>query len=482
MVSISFRYDFTVLRRVLTLKIGRKAYFFIIFLIPLIVRSIPELLSPVPIGFDTAIYLAKAKMLAASPSILPFFARLLGLLYLLGVDLMAVMKVLPVIVFATTILLACVYAHKRLNWSLHDVLVLAVMMSFSAAMLRMSWDLHRQSMATLLLLGYMCMDPWSGLSRGKIVASFTLVALIGLFHELVLVVVTAINFYLAFLAFKRRSFTKALFFSALALTSFVCYQAGVYLSYGKLASPYSVFNDALARWGSNGYSNLVSHAVGLLVATFWYVLALAPLGFFHDRYLSPWLLVMLAGYLSEILTPFFAVRLADRWMLYMAVPLMFYGARAVSKFAGSGGFRKLSMAVALMIVCLNGFSMLGVIEPFRLPSNLYIGFIPSTMVFSTAKPEHVVAVMEFSKIINGVAGEDACVVTHDPWFKYWATYLTNLKVYSFSGTDPEPAISGAMKSGCGEIYVIWFKGQVKGGELLAERGLLVLYRILKAGS
>ena len=461
---------------------GRKAYFFMIFLIPLVVRSIPELLSPVPIGFDTVIYLAQAKRLASSPSILPFFARLLGLLYSLGVDLMVVMKVLPVLVFATTILLACVYAHKRLNWSLNDIFLLAVVMSFSAAMLRMSWDLHRQSVATLLLLGYMCMDPWSSLSRGKLVASFILVALIGLLHELVLVAVTAINFYLAFLAFRRRDFRKILFFSALALIPFVCYEVSVYLSYGRLASPYGVFENVLARWGSSGYSNLVSYAVGLLVATFWYVLPLAPLGFFHDRYLSPWLLVMLAGYLSEILTPFFAVRLADRWMLYMAVPLMFYSARAISNFWKPRKFRRLPVAATLVIVCLNGFSMLGVIQPFRLPSNLYIGFIPSTMVFSTAKPEHVVAVMEFSRIINGVAGDSACVVTHDPWFKYWTIYLTDFKVYSFSGMDPGPAISSAIRGGCGEIYVIWFKGQVKGGELFAERGLLALYRILKAGS
>jgi hypothetical protein len=446
------------------------------FLIPLIVRSVPELLSPVPIGFDTVIYLVQAKSLSTAPVLLPFFSKLLSILYSFGLDLIVLMKILPPIFFATTIFLACLYARKKLGWSKSQTFLLAIIMAFSAAMLRMSWDLHRQSLATILLLVYLYIDPWKNLTIKKAVLSFLLIALIGLLHELVLVTVTVINLYHALLAFKMNLFKTGASFAVLAITPIIGYEAGYYISYPKFVSPNEAFIDLLGSWAGD-YTSIVSNAVGVLVATFWYALPLAPLGFFHDRYLTPWMAAMLLGYLTQILIPFSAVRLAERWMLYMAIPLMFYTTNAISKLANPKRFRVAVTLFTLAIICINGFSMLGLVQPFNLPSNLYIGFIPSTMVFSTAKPEHVVTIISFSRIINDVVHKNACIVTHDPWFSYWVMYLTNAKVHSFSGYSPDPAISKSVNEGCKEIYVIWFKGQLKEGEMLLEGNQIALYRI-----
>jgi hypothetical protein len=320
------------------------------------------------------------------------------------------------------------------------------------------------------------MDPWSNLTIRKVVTSFVLITLIGLLHELVLTVVVTINLCLALLALKKKTFKTALLFTMLAITPIICYEVGAFITYSRPVDLRAIFVDLLSEW-SRGYTSIVSYAVGILIATFWYVLPLAPLGFFYDKYLTSWTVVMLAGYLSQILTPFFAVRLADRWMLYMAIPLTFYATNAISRLNNSGRFRIAATIFTFVIVCLNGFSMLGVVQPLTLPSNLYIGFIPSTMVFSTAKPEHIVTIISFSKIISNVADKNACIVTHDPWFSYWVKYLTNLGVYSFSGNTPDPTISKAVNDGCGEVYVIWFKGQVLGGEMLSEGKQIALYRI-----
>jgi hypothetical protein len=453
-----------------------KVVYLLSFLIPLAIRSIPELLSPVPIGFDTAIYLVQAKNLSSKPAILPFFSKILSILYSFGVDLIVLMKILPPLFFATTVFLAGMYARMRLGWSWRNTLILIVIMTFSAAMLRMSWDLHRQSVATILLLAYLYMDPWKNLTTKKVVTSYILIMFIGLLQELVLVTVIAINFYLALMALKKKMFRRCLIFIILAATPVICYEVGAYVTYARPADPSGVFADLLGAW-SGGYADLVSYKVGILVATFWYVLPLVPLGFFYDKYFTPWVTAMLAGFLSQILTPFFAVRLGDRWMLYMAIPLMFYASNALSRLNGSRRFRTVAIISALIIVCMSGFSMLGVVQPFKLPSNLYVGFIPSTMVFSTAKPEHVAAVISLSHVINNVTDKNACIVTHDPWFSYWVRYLTDLEVYSFSGNSPGPAVSRAVSEGCGEVYVIWFKGQVTGGEILSEEGQIALYRI-----
>jgi|GEM_PF-4924353 len=454
-----------------------KRIYFLSFLVPLAVRSIPELLSPTPIGFDTVIYLVQAKNLSSSSMIMPFFARILGILYSIGIDLMMFMKILPTLFFATTVFLACMYAYKKLCWSMRRTLFLIIAMTFSAAMLRISWDLHRQSVATLLLLAYLCMDPWNNLTIKKAIASFILVAFIGLLHELALATAITMNLYLALSALRTKRFRNTFFFIMLAATPFICYEIGSYISYSRLVNLYTVFGNLLYEWGPGGYADIVSHAVGILVATFWYILPLVPLGFFHDKYLTPWVIVMAVGYLSQILTPFFAVRYADRCMLYMTVPLTFYATNAISKFNGSRLFKTLATIVTLMIVSINGFSMLGVTQPFKLPSVLYTGFIPSTMVFSTAKPEHIVAVISFSEIINNIGVEGACVVTHDPWFKYWVIYLTNAEVYSFSDNNPSLAILDAMQSSCRDIYLIWFEGAINNAEMLSVENKLALYRI-----
>jgi hypothetical protein len=343
-------------------------------------------------------------------------------------------------------------------------------------MLRMSWDLHRQSLATILLLAYLYLDPGKNLTLKKAVQSFLIIVLIGLFHELVLITVVAINLYHALLAFKMKLFKTSASFAVLAVMPIIGYEVGYYVTYSKFVNLHGAFIDLLSNWAGD-YTSIVSNAVGVLVATFWYALPLAPLGFFHDRYLTPWIAAMLFGYLSQILIPFSAVKLAERWMLYMAIPTMFYTTNAISKLGNPKRFAVAVTLFTLVIVCINGFSMLGLVQPFNLPSNLYIGFIPTTMVFSTAKPEHVVTVISFSRIINNVADKNACIVTHDPWFSYWVTYLTDAKVHSFSGYSPDPAISKSVNEGCKEIYVIWFKGQLMAGEMLSEGNQIALYRI-----
>ncbi|MEM0505892.1 MAG: hypothetical protein QXW58_01350 [Thermosphaera sp.] len=451
------------------------------FLIPLCVRSLPEILSPVPIGFDTAIYLVQAKQLSSSSSILPFFARILGVFYSIGVDLLILMKVLPVIIFALTVFFSCLYAYTRLGWTLEKVVILCIVMSFSAALLRISWDLHRQSAATLLLMIYMFINPWENLNLKKVIATTVLTVIIGLLHELVLVTLAVINLYLAIASYRNRMLRKSLFFLALSLMPVISYEIGMVFSYSRLATPSQIFENLLEKWGYGGYFNIVSHAVGILIATFWYLLPLAPAGFFHDKYLTPWFTLMLAGYLSQIIIPYAVVKLPERWTLFMTIPLNFYAAKAISSVAPGKRLRIAVITITLVIISLNGFNMLGLTQPINLPSTQYTGFIPSTMVFSTAKPEHVLTVKHFADLVNNLADDYSCVVTHDPWFYYWAVYLTDVRVYAFTGNDPSPSVGRALEDRCNDVYVIWFEGQGSDWEILVRENQLALYRATSTG-
>ena len=448
------------------------------FFLPLIVRSIPEIISPMPIGFDTAIYLCQARQLADKPVIVPFFARILGFFYSWGVNLIVFMKVFPVAVYALTIFLAAFYAHRRLGWSAEKMLLLVVVMSLSAPMLRMSWDSHRQSLATVLLLLYINLNPLDNTSARKTAFSALMLSLIGLFHQLALAAATMINFSAALASAKKKHVQNFVIFMLLALFPMLAYESGRLFSGGRVTDYWSVLFEDLTNSSEISHFSIASYAIGILIAAFWYVLPLVPLGFFHNKYLSPWLAIMLFAYLTEIIVPFHAFRMADRWMLYMTVPLLFYATNALDNISKiPKRYNVVCLVVSLVVVTLNGFSMLGLTEPIRsLPSSQYEGFIPSTMVFSTAKPEHVATVLKFAGIINRNSKANTCVVTHEPWFYHWTRYKVNCEVYSFTGYDPQPAISKALEEGHEQVYIIWFEGQVKDAEMIIAENQLGLYQ------
>lgn len=449
------------------------------FLVPLIVRAIPELMTPVPIGFDTAVYLAQARELADKPVMTPFLAKVFGILYSWNIDLIAFMKVFPAIVYALTIFMATFYAYNKLGWKAKKTLVLTVVMSLSVAMLRTSWDLHRQAFATLLLLLYMNVNPAYDLSMKKMAYLALILSLIGLLHELVLAVATIINFSNTLAYARERRIRISMIFFVLALFPLLAYELAVLFSGGRAMGYWSLFFIDITENGRESHLSIVGHAISILVATFWYVLPLAPFGFFRDKYLTPWLAVMLFGYLTEIFVPFNAFRDPDRCMLYMAIPLLFYASNAlhnVSQLLKKYG--SISLALSLAVITSNGVSMLGLTSPVWIfPSSLYKEFIPSTMVWSTANPEHIAIVLTFADIINRDSGVNACVVTQDPWFQYWTRYKVGKDVYAFNGYDPEPAIANALEEGYERVYVIWFKGQVKDAEVIAEKSQLALYQI-----
>jgi len=65
----------------------------------LIIRSIPEMLFPYPIGFDTPLYFVFGKNYASNGQFFPLLNFILGRLYAAGIDMVPTMKILPTMIY-----------------------------------------------------------------------------------------------------------------------------------------------------------------------------------------------------------------------------------------------------------------------------------------------------------------------------------------------------------------------------------------------
>jgi hypothetical protein len=447
------------------------------FLIPLVVRIIPELQSPVPIGFDTPYYLASAKQMAGTVGIYPLYTRVLSVMYELGVDLLVFMKVFPALVYAGTVLVACAYADARLGWDRWKTLTLAVVMTFSAPMLRTSWDLQRQSLATLLLLLAIYFDLYIDPKKRGTGLAVLVNCIIGLLHEITLAVATVIPLWSALREARHRRFPDAVRLLIISATPIILYELGT-LTAGNLFIPTSAFENALDVFGP--YPSLIYQQVGIFLTFFWALAPLAALGHFRNPNLDPWLVLTATTGFSRVLLPWFAMKTTDRWMLYMTIPLLFYVVEAISRSSATKGLLSLGglgTGCAVLLLSAQGIGMLGFV-PFQaaFPGGQYPNLMPKYMAYSTAEPEHIVAVLRLTDFVNSVGGNVA-IATQSSMFGYWAKYESKVPVITFKdeqGIDKE--IDQARRSGYSSLFIIWFKGHLPDTVVLSESDL-ALYRV-----
>jgi len=104
------------------------------FIIPALIRWIPETQFPYPIGFDTPLYISWGRHYVSNPTIFPLIQPLLGLLYALGLDMVAVMKYLPTLLYGFLGFSAYRFSRCYLGWNLKKSLlaVLLVALSFTS--------------------------------------------------------------------------------------------------------------------------------------------------------------------------------------------------------------------------------------------------------------------------------------------------------------------------------------------------------------
>ena len=166
------------------------------FLIGFMVRLIPEIhWWPYPIGYDTVEYIAHLRDYVVSPAVFRSYFWFGGMrnipplldmvLYPFAkiVDPWYIFKLYPPAIYGLLIALIALFSRNILKLGNKLVTVIALAASYNLLLLRMSWDLHKQFLGTVLFLAAV-MVLEKGDSLKNHVAAITLLLLSSLATEL----------------------------------------------------------------------------------------------------------------------------------------------------------------------------------------------------------------------------------------------------------------------------------------------------------
>ena len=399
------------------------------FTIPLVIRAIPELKYKYPLGADTPFYMYTIKYGKIPPLIMSIWRQnniyytLLTHIGKTGIDPMFFFKIYPPIVFTLTILAFVAYADIKLKWKPRDLIILSTTMTLTPALLRLSWDLHRQNFATLILAWTIVL--YSTNLSWKIKAPTILASLItiGLTHEMPFIIaLTIFTWTLIETAIRNKQARKKLIpTTLLALTIPLI----IYLHARNYQIEYMLNKTILDnKWALTWKS--LDHFATIALLSFGFQIPFAIAGAFYNPILTSWLIPTMTPYLTLMLAPKY-IGLYDRW-LYLAAPtIAFYAANYIRKL----DFRKIAPYAILLALTIQPLSMIGTLP---LPLIFYAGKtlnVFTDLLAPCISEERIEALQYFKQYIEKQS--KIKTIGFHPWYlSGWISYIYgnyNLKYY-----------------------------------------------------
>jgi hypothetical protein len=470
------------------------------FAIGFVVRLVPELLSfPYPIGWDTIYYAYRISDGALFGFWNDPFSTWLpyGIMIFLGnltrLDPFILLKIIAPLLYGGSTAGIFFVAWKKLDWGVTKSLVACGLFAFQLAALTISWQFYRNVFGVMVLLfalPFIKADiGWKG-AAGLAVLGL----LIAWGHELAVVSLFFIVFgMLALSVFRRERVPYRLFgamvpalvvflgnFLLVSLFPRVAPANLVWLDDSVFAHPGGLFfltnylsvSTPIESYGS--YFVLFSQVGSLFVLLYALLLPLIVVGYFKDRMLNVWTLLLLVGGLGCLIFPFAALLLWGRWMLMLVYPLTFFAANglwkvwkdgfSVSRFFGWFKIpKKVGVGLALLSVMVGALFM-----SFPLVDGKYgiIGwggtfkYVPSTMQSSSVPLQDTEGTIEAFRWISNNMNGNSCLLVHDV-FEFWTLlYLDqSYSAYIFDW-DLDAAANHALNDGYESAYFVWWNQDI----------------------
>lgn len=476
------------------------------FALGVLVRAIPEVLSyPYPIGFDTIYYAWRIEEGVVWTHWSGVFTS--WLLYSLLVSVYNLFRVEPFLLLKLVMPLlfglngAGMYylATKAFSWSVRKGLFAAGLFSFQVAALRISWDLHRNMLGLGILLFAL---PWI-LKEKRDLKSFVMFGILSLLavfsHEYtsVLLLVSVLGVVVSNYLSGRR--TEAMKVIGAALPAVTVFAASVfvriypvyrmaqpnilraYQTSGQYSGPLFFITNYLNVFGTAqnyaGYLDLLASVVSLFAILYVAILPLAIVGFFRNKALDVWTILLCVGAFGCLLVPVFALQYWSRWALMLVFPLAFYATNGFVKVFQSAkpvaaslwrfGSLRISKRTAkglVLISVASGFVFMtspmfldkgGV---FGLPTTVI--YLPSTMLTNSVPLSDVDNTAEAFHWTNATMDNNSCFLAHNALF-YWAKFsLDEEHTIVFFRNDIYGAIDLAAEHGFGRFWLVWWNEDI----------------------
>src|SRR2546425_1331463 len=470
------------------------------FLIPLFIRSIPEILvGPYPIGWDTiAFYVPNTLDWAAGKT---GFVQILGtapLMYMISVPVYWVSRVNPVwifkimgpILYGTMIWALFRFLRIGLKWPDTQALGGALLTSLYFVTLRISWDLYRNMLGlTFILLSLPLLEDWKTPRKAALLSLLVVLAvasdqLTGII-ALVLVGVRAVT---SLTKQQRRDFTGML----------------------KIALPGGVLFLSIA------YSGLVVPGIGLVrVQTSFPTLSSlgSSFGFLGYAYvaLTPLILVGLRR-ISNIdvkiwtifcvaiaglgLLPFFGPNVQSyRWSLLLDIPLCIYAAAGLSRlttFARPsirwiGGTRQILPIFSTILMVSAALYIALPAQQAMVYYTAFPGLLPTSMTQDTIPMSDVGNLKALLDSAASKMNPTTVLITHQAIYGWARAYLPSLAdhVVNYQYNGPLAGVELAKSEGYSSVLMIWWvngsgwhdqPSVPSGFAVLVQSGDLALYK------
>jgi hypothetical protein len=457
-------------------RVGAKfeAFPLLAFLIPLVVRAIPEILmGPFVVGFDTLGYYVPNTLVWLRDgvgfwyflAVAPFFYVLLMGVTSVGVPIVISLKVMAPLLLGFLGLAVYFYANKTLAWSPRKSLLVVLFATLYFVALRVSWDMLRSELALIFLFATLIFLKKDGSPfKNGVLLSLAMLSVV-FAHQLVAVVMFAVVLATVIRLFLDKKMVELRRLGVCSVPAGILFLVIVYAIY--LASPqFSVLSGFpvqssegfMALFGFASYTDLVVDTLGFLVFCFLPLVPLLVLGVrrfkgnFQLKVWISWVFIML---LSVIISPnaFFAVVFPYRWTLLLTYPLAFYAAEG---FAGLK-LNAYKVGVGLMLATLSvGFMVL----PNNLAFPYYVSYpkyVPTSMLQNTVSLSDSQDTVNALQWVRNNMPSDARLLVHDVFYGWASLTLDGSQLIPYGYGNPETVAQKLEENGSEyQLYLIWW--------------------------
>ncbi|MCK4885200.1 hypothetical protein KAS24_03920, partial [Candidatus Bathyarchaeota archaeon] len=226
----------------------------------------------------------------------------------------------------------------------------------------------------------------------------------------------------------------------------------------------------------SSYFDLFSQVGSLFVLLYAVLLPLIAVGYFKDRTLNIWTLLLLIGSFGCLIIPTASLLLWARWMLMLIVPFTYFAANGLWKVNKSlQGItltkhlkwlkitKKLTYTLLLIFLILGG---LFVSWPLTKTGQGLINwpgtfkYFPSTMQTSSIPLQDTKAVTEAYTWLNNNMNKTSSLLVHDT-FEFWTLlYLDQNHIAYLFDNNLQAALTSAQNEGYQSIYFVWWNQDI----------------------
>jgi hypothetical protein len=487
--------------------IGHNKGLLLAFLCGFVVRLIPELLSyPNPIGWDTIYYAYRIEdgvLFGYWDNIFSswmIYAILMFLNDLTHLSPFLLLKVVAPLLYGGVSAGVYFVASKKFGWSITKSLMACLVLIFSVAGLAISWQFYRNVFGVIVFLFAIPLIK-NDINWKETMVLSVLSLLIAWGHEL-----STISFFFVVLGYLLLSVVKKekihyRLFVAL-IPAFLVFFGNflwisphaiqfptnlVWLDDSVWAHPANLFfltdylrvNTPIETYSS--YFDLFSQVGSLFVLLYMVLLPLVAVGYFKDRTLNLWTLLLLVGAFGCLIVPFAALLLWARWMLMLIVPFTYFAANGLWKITKSlEGIsvsrwlawpkitKKVGYALLLILIILGTIFMTFPLIDGKSGLLSWSGtfkYFPSTMQSSSIPLRDIEPVTEAYEWLNNNMNKDSSLLVHDT-FEFWTLlYLKRSHSAILFDNNLQVALDYAQSKGYQTIYIIWWNQDIGGYNL-----------------